>query len=52
MKAMKWVLIAAMFAIVFEGCYTKLVHRPVADSAGTYYQPRKRKFQASRYSMP
>jgi hypothetical protein len=41
MKAMTWILIGAVFAIVFAGCYTKLVHPPVTDQSGVYYHPRK-----------
>lgn len=41
MKAVKWILIGTLFAIVFAGCYTKLVHAPVTDETGAYYQPRK-----------
>jgi hypothetical protein len=41
MKAIKWVLIGALFALIFAGCYTKLVHQPVTDDSGTYYHPRK-----------
>jgi hypothetical protein len=41
MKAIKWILIGALFSIVFAGCYTKLVHPPVTDESGTYYHPRK-----------
>jgi hypothetical protein len=40
MKALAWVLVGALFAVVFAGCYTKLVHAPVMDDSGTYYHPR------------
>jgi hypothetical protein len=40
MKAIKWILIGALFTIVFAGCYTKFVHPPVTDDTGTYH-PRK-----------
>jgi hypothetical protein len=41
MKAIRWVLIGALFALLLAGCYTKLVHPPVTDDSGTYYHPRK-----------
>jgi hypothetical protein len=41
MKTIRWVLIGALFAILFAGCYTKLVHPPVTDESGAYYHPRK-----------
>jgi hypothetical protein len=41
MKTIKWILIGTLFGIVFAGCYTRIVHTPVMDEAGTYYHPTK-----------